>query len=89
MKDTIMQYLNDYIPVLLMLVMMFIDKFGFGNLFSAFRKDITASFDTKNLVSTIEDIKGELRSVTEELKEVKEEIKREREILERVKGGRK
>ena len=89
MIDTIMEYVKDYAPVVLMLVMLFIDRFGFGSLFSAFRKDVTAAFNVKKLTQAIEDLKGELRSVLDENEELRGDLKRIREGLEKVRGGKK
>ena len=89
MIDTIMEYIKDYAPVVLMLVMMFIDRFGFGTTFSAFRRDVTEAFNVKKLTQAIDDLKGELRSVLDENEEIRGELKRIREGLEKVKGGKK
>ena len=89
MIDTIMEYVKDYAPVVLMLVMMFIDRFGFGSLFSAFRKDVTEAFNVKKLTQAIDDLKGELRSVLDENEELRGDLKRIREGLEKVRGGKK
>ena len=71
-----------------MLVMMFIDRFGFGSLFSAFRKDVTASFNVKDLTKSIDDLKDELRSALAENEEIRKELKEIREALSKVKGRR-
>ena len=89
MIDTIMQYVRDYAPCVLMLVFMFIDRFGFGNIFSAFRKDITDAFNVSSLTAQIKDLEGELRSVLDENEEIRGELKAIREVLQRVKGGKK
>lgn len=89
MTDTIMQYVRDYAPVVLMLVMMFIDRFGFGSVFSAFRKDVTDAFNVKSLTEALTDLRGELKSVLSENNELREELVKIREKLDKVKGGKK
>ena len=84
MKDILLQYA----PVALFLVMMFIDKFGFGKMFSNFGKDIKDIFDVQKISEELTKIKGELGSVISELQEVRREIRREREVLQRVRGGK-
>lgn len=89
MIDTIMEYIKDYAPVVLMLVMMFIDRFGFGNLFSAFRRNVTEAFNVKKLTQAIDDLKGELRSALSENEDIRKELTTIREALTKVKGGKK
>lgn len=89
MKEQILQWVTDYAPVVLMLVMCFIDRFGFGNTFSDFRKEITDSLNLKKLKKDFEQLQGDLRSVYDELKETKDELKKAAEGLKRVKGERK
>ena len=89
MKDTILQVVRDYAPALLMFVMMFIDKFGFGNIFSKFRSDITNAFDVKKISKEFEDIHGDLCANASEMKEMREELHALREEISRVKGAKK
>ena len=89
MIDTIMEYIKDYAPVVLMLVMMFIDRFGFGTTFSAFRRDVTEAFNVKRLTQAIDDLKGELRSALSENEDIRKELTTIREALTKVKGGKK
>ena len=89
MKETILQYVREYAPMVLMLIMIFIDKYGFGSSFTSFRKDITDSFDVRKLTGAIESLRAELRANSEELEDIKEEIKREREVLSKIRGGKK
>lgn len=89
MIDTIMEYIKDYAPVVLMLVMMFIDRFGFGTTFSAFRRDVTEAFNVKKLTQAIDDLKGELRSSLAENEDIRKELTTIREALYKVKGGKK
>ena len=89
MKEKIVYYVTAYAPVLFMLVMMVIDKLGFGNLFSAFRSDVTKAFDTKAFRKEIQEVKDELRSSSQEIKEVREEIKQAREAITKIKGAKK
>ena len=84
MKDLLLQYA----PVALFLVMMFIDKFGFGKMFSSFRKDISDAFDIRSLSSDLLKMKSEMGSVISELKEVREEIKKARDAIRKIKGGK-
>ena len=89
MPENIMQYIIDYAPVVLMLVMMFIDRFGFGNLFSSFRKDITESFNVKELGKEIESLRDEICSVLDENKDLRDQLVEITEALQRVKGTKK
>ena len=89
MKETILQVVIDYAPTLLVFVMMFIDRFGFGNIFNKFRSDITSAFDVKKLSKEFEEIRGDLCANASEMKEIREELRALREELARVKGGKK
>lgn len=89
MIDTICEYIIAYAPVVLMLIMMFIDRFGFGSVFSAFRKDITDAFNVKTLTAQIKDMEGEIRSMLAENEELRKELKAIREAIQKVKGGKK
>lgn len=88
MRDQILEWIRQYAPVVIMLVMCFIDRFGFGNVFSSFRKDITDALNVKELKSEFSSIKSELRSVTNELKESKAELAAVSSQLQKVKRGK-
>ena len=89
MKETALQYVREYAPIVLFMIVMFIDRFGFGTSFSAFRNDIKKSFDLARLKKEIQDVRDDLRSVTDELREIKQEIKKEREAITRIRGSKK
>lgn len=89
MIDTILEYVADYLPALLMLVMMFIDRFGFGNLFSAFRKDVLDAFNVKTITASIDKLRDDLKSVLAENEELRKEIIEVKEALRKVKGGKR
>lgn len=89
MKETIVQYLTDYAPVLLMLVMCFIDRFGFGSQFSTFKNEVNAAINLKKLKKEFEQIQGDLRSTLDELKDCKSAMVQLEEALSRVKGAKK
>ena len=89
MKEQIVQYITDYAPVLLMLVMCFIDRFGFGNTFSSFRKEITDSLNLKKLKNDFDQLQGDLRSTLDELKDCKSAMIKMEEALTKIKGARK
>ena len=89
MKETILQVVIDYAPTVLVFVMMFIDKFGFGNIFSKFRSDITNAFDVKKISKEFEEIHGDLCANASEMKEIREELHALREELSRIKGAKK
>lgn len=89
MTEKIVGYINDYLPLILWIVFMFIDRYGFGGMFTSFRKDITEAFNTKKLTSEITSLKDELRSALEENGEIRKELKEIREALTKVKGARK
>lgn len=89
MKEQIVQYITDYAPVLLMLVMCFIDRFGFGNTFSSFRKEITESLNLKKLKKDFDQLQGDLRSTLDELKDCKSAMIKMEEALTKIKGARK
>lgn len=89
MKEQIVQYITDYAPVLLMLVMCFIDRFGFGNTFSSFRKEITDSLNLKKLKKDFDQLQGDLRSTLDELKDCKSAMIKMEEALTKIKGARK
>ncbi len=89
MKDQIVQWVTEYAPVLLMLVMCFIDRFGFGNTFSSFRKDITDNLNLKKLKKDFDQLQGDLRSTLDELKDCKSAMIKMEEALTKVKGARK
>lgn len=89
MKEQIVQYITDYAPVLLMLVMCFIDRFGFGNTFSSFRKEITDSLNLKKLKNDFDQLQGDLRSTLDELKDCKSAMIKMEEALTKIKGAHK
>lgn len=89
MKEQIIQYITDYAPVALMLVMCFIDRFGFGSTFSSFRKEITDSLNLKKLKKDFDQIQGDLRSTLDELKDCKSAMIKMEESLTKIKGARK
>lgn len=96
MKDQIVQFINDYAPLFAMLILMFVDRFGFGGMFNKFKTDITEALNTAALKSTINTLKKELLAmkdqylaVCEEIKEERSELKKIRESLTKVKGARK
>ena len=74
MKETILQYVREYAPTVIMLVMMFIFKFGFGKNFDTFRSDVTSAFNVKNLTGEINDLKSDLLILIDENRELQEEI---------------
>lgn len=88
MTEQIVGYINDYAPLVLMLVFMFIDRFGFGNIFSAFRKDIVSSFNVTKLTDSINALKAELASSLQENNDIREELTKIREQLAKVKGAK-
>ena len=89
MKDQIVQWVTDYAPVVLMLIMCFIDRFGFGSTFSSFRKDITDNLNLKKLKKDFDKLQGDLRSTLDELKDCKSAMIKMEEALTKVKGARK
>ena len=89
MKDQILQWVTDYAPVVLMLIMCFIDRFGFGSTFSSFRKEITDNLNLKKLKKDVDKIQVDLRSTLDELKECKSAMIKMEEALTKVKGARK
>lgn len=88
MTEKIIGYINSYAPLLLMLVFMFIDRYGFGSIFSSFRKDITASFNVTKLTASIDALKAELASTLQENNDIREELIKIREQLQKVKGAK-
>lgn len=95
MKETILQYIQEYAPTVIVFIMMVIFKFGFGKEFSLFQQNVTSAFDTKKISDVISSVKDELESTRAdlrvaagEIKDLREEVKKEREIIQRVKGGK-
>lgn len=89
MKETILQYVREYAPTFIMLVMMFIFKFGFGKNFTAFRNDVTNAFNVKNLTGEMNELKNDLLCLIDENRELREEIKDLTEEISKVKGKKK
>ena len=89
MKEIVLQYIRDYAPMVMMAIMMFIDRFGFGKTFSTFRSDLTKAISIDNLKSTLNQLEEQRRAEMDELREIREELKKAREVIERVKGAKK
>ena len=89
MKETILQAIRDYAPVVLFTILMFIDRFGFGTKFGAFLGDVKKTVDISSLTSEIKKSREDLASAFYELKEVKEELAKVRESISRIKGSKK
>ena len=88
MKETILQIIRDYAPVVLCFILMFIDKFGFGAKFASFLGDVKSTCNINALKSELEKVRADLRAEADELKDVREEIKKEREAITRIKGAK-
>lgn len=84
MKDVIIQYVVDYIPVILMLVMMFIDRYGFGNLFHDFRNKIISDLNAKKMIEEFESMKAAFRAVMDENQAMREEIQKLNQSISRI-----
>ena len=89
MKEKIVQIVIDYAPVVLMFIMCFIDRFGFGSQFLNFKNEVNAAINLKKLKKEFEEIKGDLRSTLDELKDCKSAMVQLEESLSRVKGAKK
>lgn len=89
MKEQILQWVTDYAPVVLMLIMCFIDRFGFGSQFLNFKNEVNAAINLKKVKKEFEEIKGDLQSTLDELKDCKSAMIRLEESMSRVKGAKK
>ena len=89
MKETILQYVRDYAPTFIMLIMAFVFKFGFGKDFSSFRTDVTNAFNVKSLTKELKEVKDELTVIMDDNRDLAKQIKELTEQLSKVKGRRK
>lgn len=89
MKETIMQYVNQYLPTVFELVIGFIIAYGMKKITDAFEDKIGKRLNADVLAKRFEKLEGELRSTLDELKDCKSAMVQLEEALSRVKGAKK
>lgn len=89
MKETIMQYVNQYLPTVFELVIGFIIAYGMKKITDAFESKIGTELNAEKLAGELKKTKEELRSVSDELKDCKSAMIRLEESISRVKGAKK
>lgn len=89
MKETIMQYVNQYLPTVFELVIGFIIAYGMKKITSAFEDKIGKRLNADVLEKRFKNLEGELRSTLDELKDCKSAMVKMEEALTKVKGARK
>lgn len=89
MKETIMQYVNQYLPAVFELLIGAVIAFGIKKIMDAFDSKIGTKLNAEKLAGELKKTKDELRSVTDELKDCKSAMIRLEESMSRVKGAKK
>lgn len=89
MKDTIMQFVNQYLPALFELLIGVILAFGMKKITDTFESKIDSKLNEEKLAGDLKKTRDDLRSVTDELKECKSAMIRLEESISRVKGAKK
>lgn len=89
MKETIMQYVNQYLPALFEVLIGAILAFGMKKITDSFESKIGTKLNADKLTAEINQTKAELRSVTDELKDCKSAMIQLEESLSKVKGAKK
>jgi len=89
MKEQILQFINNYLPTMFMVIVAWIVRWGVGKMSSAFKKEISDELNVKEINKTAKDIQAEIRSTKEEINELKDELKLTVDELRKIKGARK
>ena len=89
MKETIMQYVNQYLPAVFELLIGAILAFGMKKITDAFESKIGTKLNAEKLAGELKKARDELRSVTDELKDCKSAMIQLEESMSRVKGAKK
>lgn len=89
MKETIIQYVNQYLPALFELLLGSILAFGMKKITDSFESKIGSQINAEKLAGELKKTRDELRSVTEELKDCTSAMIRLEENISRIKGAKK
>ena len=89
MKETIMQFVNQYLPAVFELLIGAVIAFGIKKIMDSFDSKIGTKLNAEKLEGELKKTKDELRSVTDELKDCKSAMIRLEESISRVKGAKK
>ena len=86
MKETIIQYVNQYLPALFELLLGSILAFGMKKITDSFESKIGSQINAEKLAGELKKTRDELRSVTEELKDCTSAMIRLEENISRIRS---